>query len=162
MLMVKHPGAIEAVKSIMETGKTAYSLSSFINPQSGAALYADDSSALMGAVFFSAVRNHLFIDYPESLDILPVPNPDWFNPGFEINIENAPSRFGALSIRIFSTASEVQIQFDKLPKFIPPQLIINLPFKAKIVPGEDFILKKEHGGSFYLNGWPSVVRFIKK
>lgn len=162
MLMLKHPDAVESVKAIMESGKAAYSLSSCVNPQNGAALYSDNSSSMTAALFFSAVRNSLFIDYPESLDIFPVPDPEWFVPGFEINIENAPSRFGILSIRIISTSSEVQIQFDKLPKFMPPQLVINLPFKAKIVPGEDFILKKEHGGSFFLNGWPSIVRFIKK
>ncbi len=162
MLMLKHPDACQTVKAIMESGKTAFSLSSYVNPQNGAGVYTDDSSSLMSAVFFSAVRNSLFIDYPESLDILPVPNPDWFNPGFEIIIENAPSRFGVLSIHITSTLSEVLIQFDKIPKFIPPQLIINLPFKAKIIPGEDFILKKEHNNSFFLNGWPSIVRFVKK
>ncbi len=162
MLMLKHTDATETVKAIMESGKTAFSLSSYVNPQNGAAVYTDDSSSLMGAVFFSAIRNSLFIDYPESLDILPVPNPEWFNPGFEIIIENAPSRFGVLSIHITSSLTEVLIQFDKIPKFIPPQLIINLPFKAKITPGEDFILKKEQNGSFFLNGWPSLVRFVKK
>ena len=91
-----------------------------------------------------------------------IPQEDWFNPGSEISVENAPSRFGLISFRVVSTINEIQMHFDQLPKYIPPDIMITLPFKTKIHPGDDFIVKKVIGNSHIINGWPSIIKFRKK
>ena len=47
-------------------------------------------------------------------------------------------------------------------KYVPPEIIINFPFKTKIIGEDDFIVKKKKGNSYYINGWPTVIRFIRK
>ena len=60
-----------------------------------------------------------------------------------------------------STKSEIQFHFPKLPQYVPPSICINLPFKAKIKEEDDFIVKRKAGDSFIINGWPSIVKFVK-
>lgn len=115
-----------------------------------------------GAMMFATLRNILFVDYPERLDLFPRPLPEWFEPGSEIRIDDMPSRFGLISLRMISTVNEIQFHFDKLPKFVPPDIMINLPFRTKIKLEDDFILKREEDMSYIINGWPSIVRFIRK
>ncbi|OPZ33836.1 MAG: hypothetical protein BWY99_02692 [Synergistetes bacterium ADurb.BinA166] len=110
---------------------------------------------------FATLRNLLFVDNPERLELFPLPRESWFAPGNEIRIEDAPSRFGLISLRMSSTVNEIQLHFEKLPKFVPPDIMINLPYKTKIKQEDDFILKREEDTSFIINGWPSIVRFLR-
>ena len=108
------------------------------------------------------LKNLLFIDRTERLELFPVPREKWFKPGDSFVIRDAPSRFGLLSYRVVSGPSDVRIMFDALPRFIPPDIMINLPFRTTLQKGDDFIIKKSEGTGHVINGWPVSLCFIRQ
>lgn len=162
MIAMKNSSSCQSLLKVLEYGANRYSLPDFVNPSTGKGCYGRPSSVVSYSLILCAIRNMIFIDTPERLDILPVATEEWFETGFSFNLVNAPSRFGPISIKMVSTGNEIQFYFDSLPKFVPPDIMFNIPFKSKIMHGDDFILKKEEKGRFVINGWPSVVRFVKK
>jgi len=93
--------------------------------------------------------------------LFPVPESGWFKPGSRIQVDQSPSRFGAISFTVDAGEKDLKITFNDPPKYLPPDIMINLPFNASILEGEDFIVKRKTAGSFLINGWPSIVRFIR-
>ncbi|HRS78781.1 MAG TPA: hypothetical protein P5203_16430 [Spirochaetota bacterium] len=162
LIMMKDPKCDEIVRALMGTKSGTYVLPEFMNPSTGRASWGDGASMTASAMMFATIRNILFVDYPERLDLFPRPRPEWFEPGNEIKIDDMPSRFGLISLRMASTVNEIQVHFEKLPKFVPPDIMINLPFRTKIKLEDDFILKREDDMSYIINGWPSIVRFMRR
>jgi len=162
LLLMSDAKANEIVDTLLRMRDMVYNLPEFMNPATGRAVWGDSASTAVSAMVFATIRNLLFVDYPERLNIFPLPRAEWFEPGNEMKIEDAPSRFGSLSLRMVSTTNEIQIHFDKLPKFVPPEILIRMPYKTKIKLEDDFILKREDDTAFIINGWPSIVRFIRK
>jgi hypothetical protein len=162
LIFIKDMRGYEIVHELLKMRDKIYVLPEYIHPATGRGNWGEGAPLALSAMIFSTIRNLMFIDYPDRLDLFPVPRPEWFEPGKEIRIDDAPSRFGLLSVRVVSTVNEIQIHFDKLPKFVPPDIMINLPMRTRIKHEDDFILKREDGRSFVINGWPSILRFIRK
>lgn len=131
----------------------------FINPVTGYGCNGSGKSEIVSSQYFIIIRNMFFIDREDRLELFPVPESGWFPPGSRIQVDEAPSRFGLISFIVETGEKDVKIIFSDPPKYLPPDIMINLPFKASIVDGEDFIVKKQTANSFLINGWPSVVRF---
>jgi len=161
MIMLKDQAGYDVVEGLLKMRSRTFSLPEYVNPSTGRANWGDGSSIAVSAMVFATLRNLLFVDNPERLELFPLPRESWFAPGNEIRIEDAPSRFGLISLRMSSTVNEIQLHFEKLPKFVPPDIMINLPYKTKIKQEDDFILKREEDTSFIINGWPSIVRFLR-
>lgn len=162
LILLKDEKSYEIVRELMKARARTYVLPEFMNPATGRASWGAGASIIVSAMMFATIRNLVYVDHPERLDLFPIPRPEWFEAGNEIRVEDLPSRFGLISLRMVSTSNEIQIHFDKLPKFVPPDIMINLPCKSKIKPEDDFIIKREDDTSFIINGWPSIVRFIRK
>ncbi len=162
LILRKDPRAHQVLGKLMEIGGGRYSFPSFLNPASGRGCYGTGSSGVASMMLFICLRNIMFVDYTERLELFPIPHRDWFKPGAEIVVEAFPSRFGQIHFRMVSTSNEIQLHFESLPKFVPPDIMINLPVRATIHEADDFIVKREEEQSFVINGWPSVVRFIRK
>ncbi len=162
LVLMKDAKAHDILRALMGTKTKTYVLPEFMNPSTGRASWGEGASMTASAMMFATIRNILFVDHPERLDLFPQPRPEWFEPGNEIALDDLPSRFGLISLRMVSTANEIQVHFDKLPKFVPPDIMINLPFRTKIKLEDDFILKREDDTSYIINGWPSIVRCIRK
>ncbi len=162
MLLLKDPMVYDVLEWIYDTAAERYSLPEYIDPSTGKGCFGEADCRENSAMLFMLVRSIFFVDWPERLEIFPVAVAKWFSPGEEIKITGAPSRFGEINIRISSTENEVHFYFEELPKFVPPDILINLPFKAKLDSGDDYILKRHEGNSWILNGWPSDLRFLKK
>ena len=162
LILLKDDRGFQTLDKLIRIKKKSYVFPEYMNPSTGRANWGTGASKVSSSLAFSAIRNLFFVDYPERLDLLPVPPPEWFKPGTEIHLEDLPSRFGLLSIRIVSTSNEVQFHFEKLPKFVPPDIMINLPFKTKIRQEDDFIVKKEEEMSYVINGWPSLVKCSRR
>ena len=162
MIQMKDERVWDQLNSLNKLGEKRYSLSDYINPHTKRGCWGRGGSKVLSSVIFSTLRNMLYTDFQERLEIFPLPRPEWFKAGTEIVIRDAPSRFGNLNLRIVTTTNEVHFNFEDLPKYVPPDIRINLPFKAKIIKEDDFLIKKESADSFLLNGWPARVRFIKK
>lgn len=162
LILLNDPEAGAIIETIMKMRNRTYTLPDFVHPATGRAAWGDGSSIGACAMMFAAIRNLLFVDHPERLELFPVPSPEWFLPGREILVEDMPSRFGSLSFRMASTDNEIQIHFERAPKFIPPDIMINMPVRTKIKQEDDFIIKREGDSSFVINGWPSIVKFLRK
>lgn len=131
----------------------------FIDPFTGFGCNGDGRSSIVASLYYIIIRNMFFIDREDRLELFPVPEEKWFIYGEKITVDAAPSRFGLISFSVESGEKDVRIVFNDPPKYLPPDIMINLPFDASIIEGEDFIVKKFTSTSFVINGWPSVVRF---
>lgn len=160
LLFVKDKLVYDILYVLMEAGKERFALPEVINPANGIGISGKGDSMVVLSLLFVLMRNALFIDHESRLEIFPVPREDWFVAGKEIVISNAPSRFGYLNFKIVTTRNEVQLHFNELPQYFPPDILINLPFRSRIIRGDDFLIKKEFGNSFLISGWPSVLRFV--
>lgn len=151
----------DLIGEFMRKGGGRFSLQDILHPGSGAGMLGDGDSVEVMAAFALTLRNMLFMDFENRLDVLPAPREDWFMPGSEIVVQDAPSRFGPISFRVLSSSGEVQFRFIDLPKFVPPEIMINLPFRAKIKQESDFVIKKDFGNAVTINGWPAIVKFSR-
>ncbi len=131
----------------------------FINPVTGNGCNGLGRSEMVSFLYFIIIRNMFFIDREDRLELFPVSEQGWFKPGSRIQVDRSPSRFGLISFTVETGDKDIKITFNDPPKYLPPDIMINLPFKASILDGDDFIVKKQMSSSFLINGWPSVVRF---
>ncbi len=161
LLLCRDMRCYDILDRFLNLGGSRFALPEVINPRTGMGVTGAGDSPVTASAMFMMIRNMLFMDSEKRLDVLPLPRPEWFNPGSEIAVQAAPSRFGPVNFRVSSSANEVQFRFTELPKFVPPEIALNLPFKARIREENDFVIKKESHNTFVINGWPSVVRFIK-
>jgi hypothetical protein len=162
LLLVKDARVHSIIDKIFEFGKEKYILPDFVNPKTGCGIRGEGDSSRVISSLIVLLRSVMFMDSQEKLEIFPVPKAEWFAEGSEIRVEDAPSIFGLISFKVVSTGSEVQFYFSGMPKYLPPNIVINLPFRTKIKQEDDFILKKEIGNSYHVHGWPSLIRFFKK
>ena len=161
MLYQKRSQVWDVLDRVFLLGGNRLSLPDFANPSSSHGCLGQGASLAVCSMLFCTMRNLLYIDTRDRLELFPVPKEDWFMPGSELRIQDMPSRFGGLNIRVVSTANEIQLQFENLPKYVPPDIMINLPCNASVVKEDDFVLKKEFGSSFLINGWPALIRFVR-
>lgn len=159
MLLMKDARFYEFFDNMLLYIDDFFSLPEYIDTVSGGGSWGDGNSKVIASLLFVIMRNMIFVDSSDRLELFPVPDERFFQNGKRIKIENAPSRFGLLSFIIESAEKEIKIVFTELPKYIPSDIQINLPFSTKIIEGDDFILKKKINNSYLINGWPSSVRF---
>ena len=162
LLILNDNRSLDIADFLLGIGAGKYCLPAYLHPVSLNGISGEGESGLSNSMILIFLRNMLFIDTPNRLEIFPCPRKDWFVPGSEFTVENAPSRFGMIFFKVVCTINEIQLYFTELPKYIPPDILIHLPFDTAIKEGDDFVLKKESGTSFVINGWPSVIRFGRK
>ena len=162
MLAVNSQAAFDMCSEIEKIGGKRYCLPEFAGERSRRGVWGSGASKICSAEMFSLLRSMIFIDSPERLSVFPAPKKEWFSSGKEFIIENAPSRFGYINFRYNVSGNDIVFRFDALPKFIPPEIVITLPYSVKIQRTDDFILKKAiDNKTFIINGWPSSVRFTR-
>lgn len=162
LLLQNNPSGLDIVNFFLKVAGSRYALPGIMHPVSLKGISSCGDSDSVNSAVFLFLRNSFFHDKQDRLELFPVPRDDWFKPKTEIEIINAPSRFGKINFKVVNTENEIQVFFSDLPKYIPPDILIRLPFEADIKPAEDFVLKKEFGSSFIINGWPSVLQFTRK
>ena len=162
LLLLNDNRSLDIADFLLAIGSGKYSLPDYLHPVNLTGIHGEGESGLVNSSVFLLLRNMLFTEYPNRLELFPCPRREWFTPGSEFTVENAPSRFGMINFKVVCTINEIQIYFTELPKFIPPDILIHLPFDTTLKDGDDFVLKKETGESYVINGWPSVIRFGRK
>lgn len=159
MLAIRDDRFFEFLDKLLGYTDDFFTLPEYVNPVTGKGSWGSGNSKVLASLLFAVMRNVFFTESLDRLEIFPVPDERFFIPGRRIKIENAPSRFGILSFTVESAEREIRISFTSLPKYVPADIRINLPFDTKILEGDDFILKKKVNNSYFINGWPSAVRF---
>jgi hypothetical protein len=161
MLFGDTQDSADIYSEIDKIGGKRYCLPEFVDTQNRRGVWGSGSSKICSAEMFSLLRNMIFIDSPERLTIFPKPKKEWFAPGKDFLLENAPSRFGPINFRYSASENDVTFHFDVLPKFIPPEVVITMPSPMKIQKNDDFLLKKSSDGVYIISGWPSFIRFTR-
>ncbi len=159
MLAIRDDRIFEFLDKLLLFTDDFFALPEYVNPVTGRGSWGKGNSKVLASLLFSIMRNIFFIESADRLELFPVPDERFFTPGRRVKIENAPSRFGILSFTVESADREIRIAFTGLPKYVPADIRINLPFDTKILDGDDFILKKKVNNTYFINGWPSAVRF---
>lgn len=136
-----------------------FTLPEFLDPILKRGVWGNGNSKIIAALILIIVRNRMFLDRAERLEIFPCPEKEWFETGKKIKIEDALTRYGKISFVSETSESEIKFTFIGLPKFIPSDIMINFPIETSIIESDDFILKRKTGNSYIINGWPSVIRF---
>jgi len=134
----------------------------YVHPLYGRGCNGDGNSPVIAALLFVLLRNFLFFEYEDKIEILPFPEPDWFKQGSSLKVENGSTRFGTLNFEIETQEKEIRLILGDSPKYIPSEIKINFPFDIGIIDSDEFIVKKKIGNTYYLNGWPSVIKFPLK
>ncbi len=134
-------------------------LPEYVDPVLRRGIRDNGNSKIIAALIFIIMRNRLFLDRADRLELFTVPEVHWFEPGKKIRIDNALTRYGKLSFIAETSEDEIKLTFNGLPKFIPSDIMINFPIETSIMESDDFILKRKIGNSYVINGWPSVIRF---
>ncbi|MCL1865379.1 MAG: hypothetical protein FWF73_06155 [Spirochaetes bacterium] len=134
-------------------------LPEFIDPITKRGANGDGNSKIIAALILVITRNRIFIDRTDRLELFPIPEKKWFEPGKKIKIDDASTRFGKISFVLESSEEDIKITFTSLPRFIPSDIMINLPFETSMTEADDFILKRKIGNSYIINGWPSAIKF---
>lgn len=158
MLLAGDAGSVVGMRRLMETDSGCFALPDVVCPSTGKGVLGNGESPLAASAMFMWLRSMVLHDSERRLELFPAPVHEWFRPGSEIVIQNAPTRYGPVSVRVVSSSGEIQFRFPDLPKFVPPEIMLHLPCKAKIKKENDFLIKKEDGTTFIINGWPSLVR----
>ena len=162
MLTVNSQTSFDICSEIEKIGGKRYCLPEFADERNRRGVWGSGASKVCSAEMFSLLRNMIFIDLPERLSIFPMPQKEWFSTGKEFVIENAPSRFGYINFKYNVSENDILFRFDTLPKFVPPEVVITLPYNVKIQRNDDFMLKKAMDNkTFVINGWPSFIRFTR-
>jgi len=136
-----------------------FTLPEFLDPVLKRGVWGDGNSKIIAALIIVIIRNRLFLDRPERLEIFPAPDKQWFEPGKRIKVDDALTRYGKISFLSETSDDEIKLSFTSLPKFIPSDIMINIPIETSILESDDFILKRKVGNSYIINGWPSIIRF---
>ncbi len=141
-----------------------FTLPEFIDPLLKRGVWGNGNSKAISSLIFVIIRNRLFLDRADRLEIFTMPEKHWFDNGKRIKVDNALTRYGKISFMSETSSEEIKFSFIGLPKFIPSDIMINLPVETSIIESDDFILKRKVGNSYIINGWPSVIRFslVKK
>ncbi|MBN2042056.1 MAG: hypothetical protein JW864_18615 [Spirochaetes bacterium] len=161
-LKLKNSRAYIIIDKLLESGKKRFVLPEYANPNTGHGIMGCGDSGTAVSAFFILLRSVVFMDSQDRLEIFPFPKKEWFSEGSEITVQNAPSIFGNLNFKCVSTRNEIQLHFYDVPRFIPPEIMINFPFQIRIKQEDDFIIKKETANSYLIHGWPVLVRFKRK
>lgn len=135
-------------------------LPEFIDPVIKKGAWGSGNSKIIASLVFVLMRNRIFLDRADRLEIFPAPEEKWFIPGNKIKVQNAPTRYGYISFLAEISDTEIKLSFKSLPKFIPSDILINLPLETSIIESDDFILKRKVDNNYIINGWPSVIRFV--
>ncbi len=159
MLAIRDDRIFEFMDKLLDFTDDFFSLPEFVNPVTGRGTWGSGNSKVLASLLFAVMRNMFFSESADRLELFPVPDERFFAPGKRLKIENAPSRFGMLSFNVETADGEIRILFTTLPKYVPADIRINLPFDTKIIEGDDFIIKKKVNNTYFINGWPSAVRF---
>ncbi len=135
-------------------------LPEFIDPVTRKGVWGSGNSKIIASLLFILMRNRIFLDRVDRLELFPVPEKKWFAPGNRIKVQDAPTRYGRISFIVEIIDSEIKLTFTSLPKFIPSDIMINIPVETSIVESDDFILKRKIDNSYIVNGWPAAIRFL--
>ncbi len=136
-----------------------FTLPEFVDPILKRGVWGDGNLKITAALILLIIRNRIFLDRTDRLEIFPAPEKSWFETGKRIKVEDASTRYGKISFISETQDDEIKLTFKGLPKFIPSDIMINLPIETHLIESDDFILKRKVGNSYIINGWPSIIRF---
>ena len=100
--------------------------------------WSDTIPHATGAANFAFLLRHALIhEQGEVLQLLLGAPDGWLEDGKEIHIENAPTHFGTMSLRVRGTSKGVEIKLDPPRRRPPARIVLHLPFSHPAVKTPD-------------------------
>ncbi len=136
-----------------------FTLPDYLDPVLKRGVWGDGNSKITAALILVIERNRIFLDRADRLEIFTAPEKRWFETGKKLKVDDALTRYGKISFMSETFDDEIKLTFKGLPKFIPSDIMINIPVETSLIESDDFILKRKVGNSYIINGWPAIIRF---
>jgi hypothetical protein len=90
--------------------------------------WSDTIPHVTGAANYAIMLRHMLVhERSDELHLLAAVPDGWLADGKEIRIENAPTHFGPMSLRIKGTADGVKIEFSPPKRSPPKRIVLHLP-----------------------------------
>lgn len=85
------------------------------------------------AEYRTLLRNMLVREQGDELHLLSVVSPEWISPGAEILVENAPTEFGQVNLRLQATGEgQARLSLDNRFTRTPGQVVLHLPWFLEV------------------------------
>ncbi len=134
----------------------------FLDPVSQRGCNGEGNSIIVASLLFNVLKHMIFMSNGDSLEIFPFPEKEWFVPGKKFTVKNGSSKFGNISFSFETTEKAIIFYPGESPRFLPSEIKISFPFETEILYSDEFLVKKRIGNSWFINGWPSFIKFPLK
>jgi len=96
--------------------------------------WSDTIPHATGAANYAFLLRHALIhERGNELHLLSGAPDGWLEPGREIRVQNAPTHFGPLSLRVRGRANSVEVKFDPPRRSPPNRVVLHLPQSRPLV-----------------------------
>lgn len=133
------------------------SLSELYHSRTGRAVYGRIPSWKTGALSALLVKDGVAFDTDTELVLFPAATEEWFNTE-EMELVDVPSRFGTFSLKVVSLQKEIRFFFEDVPRIVPQEIHIHLPFRYTVTESDDFIIRQLDPGLLKIHGWPELLK----
>ncbi|MFH1428166.1 MAG: hypothetical protein ABIH39_00305 [Candidatus Margulisiibacteriota bacterium] len=130
--------AIKMLNWLLDKATDTYTWPEAINPLDFGGNMGDGHHGWAAADFLILVRNMLFMEKEEKLELLPCVDDEWFSPGKKIVVANAPTYFGTINFQIKTHRNmRVELDADFNFHYLPEAIEVNLPENIKSLDFRD-------------------------
>lgn len=126
-LFERNPKFWQVLEWLINLASSTYCWPEAVHPVTRGGCMGDGHHGWAVAEFLILMRHLLFFEEYDRLIVTPCLKPEWLEQEGEIKIENAPSYFGKINIRIKVYPKKLIYEFDAQYHQAPREIEINLP-----------------------------------
>jgi hypothetical protein len=157
LLREGNPAALDLLESLRDRAGSRLTLTSLMDPSGKRGIGSIPDDPEIAALLAITLRNRTVMDEGQRLTIFPVPDPNLFQGKRDLELVHVVTRFGIINLQVSIREREIQISFGDVPRFMPADILINLPVPFKAVPSDEFIIKHQFKDSVLISGWPEII-----
>ncbi len=151
------PSAQDLLENLRERAGSRMTLTSLLDPSGKRGIGTVPDDPEIAALMAITLRNRSVMDEGQRLTIFPVPDPNLFQGERDLELVHVVTRFGTIDLQVSIREREIQISFGDVPRFMPADILINLPVSFKAIPSDEFIIKHQFTNSVLISGWPEII-----
>jgi hypothetical protein len=129
LVRMRDPYALTMFESLMSMATQTFTFPEAINPLTGGGSFGDGHHGWSASEIFNLVRNLLLLEEGDTLTILPLGKPDWFEPGRGIEVKRAPTFFGEVGYEVNCAEETVSFELPGEMERPPRALELNTPLE---------------------------------
>jgi hypothetical protein len=144
-LELRDPYALTIFESMHSMATSTFTYPEAINPLTMGGAFGDGHDGWSACDIFNFVRNLFVLEEDDTLTLLALSKPEWFEPGETIEVEDAPTYFGDISYTVRSAGREISFELPGRYRVEPRELQLNLPLVITgcVADGQEVKVRKE-------------------